>query len=286
MPSLWTLAATLSFSLMAVFVKYAASHYSAHEILFYRSSISVALIGSFAAWRRYRVFTPHWRAHSRRAGCGTFSIGVWYYTLSVLPIATSVTLNSTSPIFIGVLSAVAAYRAGQRRAPNPMQYVSLAVGFAGVVILLNPSASSDHLWPGILGLFGAFMAALGNQDVKRLVLLGEPEWRLVFYFSLYSALLSFVIMLFSEMHSHTLTGVLLLLAVSIFGTLGQLAVSRAYGHGNVLLSASLQYSSVLFSACWGMALWGEYISLRGWAGISIVIAASIVSSALIPRQGK
>jgi S-adenosylmethionine uptake transporter len=281
--SLWILGATLSFSLMAVSVKYAAPLYSTAEILFYRSLMSAALIAAYAVVTRQRLYTPHWATHSRRAVFGTYSMGVWYYTLGVLPIATAVTLNYSSPIFVALLAAFFGWRArlsGEAvvSTDNRLLYLAIGAGFAGVVVLVDPQVSSDHVGASLLGLSAALAAAMSFRDVRKLIALGEPEWRLVFYLAANSALYAFIAMWFGTRHEHTLRGAGLLAMVAGFGTLGQLCLSRAFGRGHVLLAASLQYSGVVFAAIFGMLLWSEYPTLRSWIGIAIVAAAGVLAT--------
>jgi S-adenosylmethionine uptake transporter len=121
--------------------------------------------------------------------------------------------------------------------------------------------------------------------VRRLVGLGEPEWRLVFYFALNSAFYALLVMLFSKTHGHTAPGVGMLLLVGLFGTLGQWCLSRAFGRGHVLMSASLQYSGVVFAAVFGVVLWGEVLPLQSWIGIAIISAAGILAT-VATRRGK
>ena len=48
---------------------------------------------------------------------------------------------------------------------------------------------------------------------------------------------------------------LLLLGVGGFGTLAQLAMTRAYNRGRTLMAASLAYSTVIFASLFGMLFW-------------------------------
>ena len=59
-------------------------------------------------------------------------------------------------------------------------------GFVGVVALLNPTLHSDQLLDGMIGLVSGVLAAIAMINVRSLGRIGEPEWRVVFYFSLVS----------------------------------------------------------------------------------------------------
>lgn len=282
MASLWMLFASFFFSLMAMCVKVATETYSTPEILFYRSLFSVVAVAFYAVIFGYSLTTPHWQAHGRRAACGIFSMSVWFYTLGVLPIALSVTLNYMSPLFVSLLTGLAVLKAGGRL--SKLLLLSVGLGFLGVLFLLNPTVAGNQAWPILIGVVAAFVAAFAFRDVKKLTNLGEPEWRLVFYFSLFTTIAAGIGMLIEGTSQHTTQGFLALMGAGAFGTLGQLGVSLAYGRGNPLVSASLQYSGVIFSSLWGVLLAKENISYASVCGIGLIISAGITSVAARNRM--
>ena len=75
---------------------------------------------------------------------------------------------------------------------------------------------------------------------------GEPEYRIVFYFSIAGILGGALSFLWTGMHAHTLSGALLLLAVGLLATAAQLLMTRAYGSGSTLVNASLQYLGIAY----------------------------------------
>lgn len=285
MKSIWMLLASASFAIMAAFVKSASMHYSAYEVMFYRCLFATLIAGAFAKFVGVSLVTPYWKEHGQRAGFGSFAMVVWYYTLGVLPMAMSVTLNYSSPIFMAALTAYASYRA-TRRDENKALYIAIAIGFLGVILLLQPADGLNQTWVILLGLFAALMASFSFRDVRRLSALGEPEIRLVFYFSAYSSCFSFVLVSLQETHSHTIYSASTLLLIGLFGVVGQFGLTRAFGHGNVLLSAVLQYTGVVFSALIGIIVWNENLTLLSWMGIATVVIAGIGSVAATNRLSK
>jgi len=71
------------------------------------------------------------------------------------------------------------------------------------VLLLQPTLQQDQLLPGLLGLISGFLAGIAYLNVKQLGLIGEPEARIVFYFSLIASIGSGVWMLFNTVHTIT-----------------------------------------------------------------------------------
>ncbi|MBL8478763.1 MAG: EamA family transporter, partial [Sterolibacteriaceae bacterium] len=75
----------------------------------------------------------------------------------------------------------------------------------------------------------------------------------------------------------------LLLGVGGFGLLAQLCMTAAYKRGKTLASASLAYSTVVFSSAFGMLLWGETLPGLGWAGVVMIVASGLFATVLSRR---
>lgn len=275
MQSLWMLAASVLFACMGVCVKLGASLFSAAELVFYRGFVALLLLWGYVLFKRLTLATPHWRAHLRRGLAGFVSLVMYFYAISELPLATAVTLNYTSPLFLAVILVM---WAGER--VRPLLFLAMVLGLAGVTLLLRPSFDSEH-WPGaIAGLASGAGAGIAFYNVRQLGQLGEPEWRVVFYFSLISTLGGLPWALASHpFHAISGTGLLLVLGVGGFGTLAQLALTRAYKHGKTLVSASLAYSTVVFSSLFGILIWGEVLPWSSWFAIVLIIASGVLASA-------
>jgi drug/metabolite transporter (DMT)-like permease len=182
--SLWMIVASALFACMGVCVKLGASLFSAAELVFYRGAIALAGLAGFVLLRRLALATPHWRAHLWRSLTGSASLLLYFYAISVLPLATAVTLNYTSPLFLALILAV---WAGER--VRAALYLALALGLAGVVLLLRPSFAAEQWLGGLAALASGAGAGVAYFNVRQLGRLGEPEWRTVFYFSLASTLI-------------------------------------------------------------------------------------------------
>jgi S-adenosylmethionine uptake transporter len=267
-------AAAFLFSCMGVCVKFAAeAGYSPAEIVFYRNAIALVLMTSSLLWGRLDPRTPLWKFQIYRGVSGFISLMLYFYAIAWLPLATAVTLNYTSPLFLALFLAGFS---GQRL-PRPL-LGALVTGFVGVVLLLKPSFHADQLWGGAVGLASGVLAGLAYYNVKELGQKGEPEWRTVFYFSLISTVGAGVWMAFFRFHDLTPRGGALLLGVGIFATLAQLAMTRAYARGRTLVSASLAYTAVIFASLFGMIFWGEVLNLSAWAAIALIVLSGMAAT--------
>lgn len=270
MQSLWMIVASFLFACMGVCVKLAADVFSAAEVVFYRSAISLALIALLVFIRGTPIRTPHWRFQLSRSASGFLSLFLYFYAISMLPLAAAVTLAYTSPLFLALYLGWF----GKARL-NAGVIAALVLGFAGVALLLRPSLNSDQYIGALVSVGSGMVAGIAYYNVRELGERGEPEGRTVFYFSLFSTIASGLWMLLFEFHPVDLRGGLLLLGVGGFGTVAQLAMTRAYTRGKTLVSASLAYSAVIFASLFGMLIWQETLSLSAWLAIALIIASGV-----------
>jgi drug/metabolite transporter (DMT)-like permease len=272
MQSLWMLVASLLFACMGVCVKLAAATHSAVEITFYRSFISLLIMFVLVRLRGVRLATPHWRWQISRGVVGFAALFTYFYAIILLPLATAVTLNYTSAIFLAIYLALA----GMRMSGGILG--ALLVGLLGVAMLLKPTLHADQLSAGLIGLGSGVLAGMAYFSVRELGARGEPETRTVFYFSLVSSVCAGLWLLFGELHAVDLRSGLLLLGVASFATAAQLAMTRAYMRGKTLLSAALAYSTVIFSSLFGVLFWGEVLDAAAWFAIGLIVLSGIAAT--------
>lgn len=208
MGALWMLVAGFLFGCMGVFVKLGAAYFSNTELVFYRSFIGLVIMYAIVRQRGGGIATPHWPSHLWRGLSGSIALLLFFYCITVLPLATAVTLNYTSPLFLTVLLMLVF----RERFHAPLT-IAIMLGFVGMIMLLHPTLERDQLIPGLLGLISGFFAGIAMLNVRELGRMGEPEWRTVFYFSLIATLISGVMMLFDTIHSITPHKALILLGM-------------------------------------------------------------------------
>ena len=290
MQSVWMIVAALLFSVMGVAVKLGSSQYSTWEIVAYRGFVGMIVMGLMMAVRARRRGTSFVAAlatrvpwmHVTRAGSGTVSLTLWFYAIAGLPLATAMTINYASPLFIGAWVAFVAWRMGERI--DGAMSAALMSGFVGVVLLLQPSFNRDQ-WPfAIIGVSSTTLTAVAYLSVKALGRIGEPDTRIVFYLSLATAVVgSAGASLFGGFHVVDVHGGGLLLAVGVSAALAQLAVTRAFGAGGTLLTANLGYTGIVFATLWGYLVFGDTVRLTSALGMAIVVASSVLATWVTAR---
>lgn len=267
------LVAGVFFAIMGVCVKLGAARYSAAELVFYRSIFGFLTIFAITQSKRLPLATPYWRMHLSRSLFGFFSLVLFFYAITALPLATAITLNYTAPLFLAIFTTLVL-----REPVKPLLAGAILMGFVGVVVLLNPALlQRDELLAGILGLISGLLAGFIYVQVTQLGRLGEPEWRTVFYFTLVCSLGGGLWMLVEDFHRIPMSDLPLLAGMGASATLAQLAMTRAYRKGDPMVAGSLAYSTVVFASLFGVLLWHETLSLDQWLAISLIVASGVLS---------
>ena len=274
MTSSWMLVAGALFATMGVFAKLLGNQFSGAELSLYRSLIGLAAIGAFVVWKRQSLATSFRSGHLWRGLTGTISLIAYFYAMTKLPLATAITLNYTSPLWLTLLSTL---MLGERFRLRLV--LAIVVGFVGAALLLRPTFAGDNAHAGLIGLASGFFAACAYINVKKLGDAGEPEWRVVFYFALAGTIGSALVQGLVAREFHPLNGgnLTLLLCLGVAATLAQLAMTRAYHSGNTLVVGAFAYSTVIFASLAGIFIFDEVLPPVSWIGMAIIIASGLMA---------
>ncbi len=274
--------ASFLFATMGVCVKLASADYTPGEIIFYRGLTGAVLMLVLARSRGVRLATRVPAAHFWRSLTGVIAMFLWFYALGNLPLATAMTLNYMSSVWMALFLLGGAAMLGATRVDGRL-IGTVLLGFAGVALILRPTIEHDQLWHGLIGLLSGMISATAYLQVTALARAGEPEIRIVFYFSLGGTLFGLVTTLFTGTHAHTLRGAVLLLAVGGLATTAQLMMTRAYSTGRTLVNASLQYLGIAFSFGYGVLVFADRVTWMSLAGMLLIIGAGLAATLLRSR---
>jgi S-adenosylmethionine uptake transporter len=278
-------AASFLFATMAVCVKLASAHYAPGEIVFYRGLTGSLLMVGLSRWRGQSVATQLPAMHFWRSLTGVVSLFLWFYSLAELPVATAMTLNYMSSVWMALFLMGGAVMLGGARVDGRLVGTVL-LGFAGVALVLRPTLEQQQLWHGLAGLLSGMIAATAYLQVTALARAGEPEFRIVFYFAIGGVIAGALTMLWTGAQSHDLKGVALLLAVGLLATTAQLMMTRAYAKGKTLVNASLQYLGIAWSFVYGVLLFDDAVTAMALAGMLLIVgaglAATLVRNKVVP----
>ena len=288
MQALWMLLGAAFFATMGVCVKFGAAHFNSAELVFYRGVVGILFIGVVARQQKVSLRTRYPGMHLWRSFIGVISLSAWFYAIAHLPLATAMTLNYMSSVWVAAFlvgGALLNWNPHSGRSPWSQGPLALTViaGFAGVVMMLRPTMEQNQIYAGLIGLMSGFCAAFAYMQVMALGRIGEPETRTVFYFAIGTLVAGAIGMGFAGVSEWDWEHAIWLLPVGVFASLGQLCMTRAYSQGATLVVANLQYSGIVFSAFYSLLLFGDDIPLIGWLGMALIVASGMVATLLRAR---
>jgi len=239
-------------------------------VVFFRSFLGlVALLP--LVWHRgvANLRTRKFRDHLTRGVAGVAAMYCYFYAVAHLPLAEAVLLNYTTPLFVPFIAAL---WLGERIPPK--LWAGIGIGFLGVLFILKPGQTLFSP-AALVGLASGVLAAFAVTGVRRLTRT-EPVWRIVFYFSLVSTLVAAVPLPLRWQTPDTSLW-LLLIAMGAVASLGQLLLTRAYSHVPAAQVGPFSYSTVVFAAVAGWALWSEVLDLYSLSGALLVCLGGILT---------
>ena len=236
------------------------------EIAFARALISLCLIYPYMLIRKQSFRIHNKKALSVRIFFGVTAMFAVFYALTHMPLAESVTLFNTRPIFIALLGWI-----WLKEKPTIKTIVSITVAFIGIWLIFNPN--TQYFQSTLLALYAGIAMAIAMLALRKLGASDEPL-PIILYFSLWAALgtlffgfKSFVI------PDGTSLGLLMLMGVIV--TIAQVLMTWAYALTQAAIVGAGSSIAVVISALFGTLFFNETITIPALSGITLVVTSCI-----------
>lgn len=248
------------FAMMSAFIKLSGDLPSFQKT-FFRNSISVIVALTLIVKNKGSFFgkKDNQKLLILRSTFGTIGILFNYYAIDRLVLSDANMLNKLSPFFVIIFSAIFL-----KEKIKPNQFFALAVAFLGALFIIKPSFSFEMI-PALAGTLGGISAAAAYTCVRSLGGKEKPD-TIVFYFSLFSSIVTLPLMLISYKPMSIIQFTYLILA-GIFASLGQFGITFAYKFAPGKEISIFDYTNIIFSAIISLCLFGvlpDYLSVIGY----------------------
>ena len=266
------LASALALALMFAGVKWAGQHHvSIVESLFYRQIGSAICAGAWVAagpgFKSLR--TKRVGAHAARMAIGVVAMGLNFAAFMLLPLAEATAIGFSAPVFATLLAAVVL-----GEATGHWRWGAVVVGFAGVLIIVQPGSAHIGAYGGLVAIGAALSTACATIAIRHLGAT-EAVATTVFWFGATSLVPLGLAMPFVA-HSHDAATFAVIAAFSLAGGIAQLALTGALRLAPVALVMPMDYSSLLWASLLGWMVFQQAPSHWTWIGAPIVMAAGLV----------
>ena len=164
---------------MGMLVKTLGPEMPSHQIVFYRNLLAAIII--FPILMRgtglQEFKTQRLNMHLLRSTSGVLAMFCFFYALANIELANAMLLKLTGPLFIPIIAIL-----WIREHVSQKTVVGILIGFAGVVVFLNPGAEIQLA--ALVGLIGGALAAFAKVTIRKMSDT-EPTARIIFYFALF-----------------------------------------------------------------------------------------------------
>ncbi len=284
------------FSVQDLILKLLSGGYPLHQAMVLRLLTAIPfllLLVHFDGGLR-SLFTPATRAMIWRGVVMFVAYTAYYLALAALPMATTVALYFSAPLFITILSVFfLSEKVGPRR------WIALVAGFAGVLIMVRPGGDLFE-WAAILPVLSGFAYAISMIGARRLGTTQSAS-ALAFWGNavFLAAALAMSAVLGSggfaqETHpslafllrgwvTPTPFDLTLMMACGVIAAIGLTLLTQAYRIGEASVVTPFEYTGLLWSVIYGWAFWQQWPTLPDWTGIAIIIGAGLY---ILWREGR
>lgn len=253
-------------------VKLTSAHASQAQVVFFRNFAALLVMLPWILHQGPQLLrTERWYLHVSRATTGIVSMYCFFYVISKLPLAQAMMVLLLSPFIVPIIA-----RFWLHESTSAITWLGIALGFAGVFMALPSEEGATNYLLFAVGLLSACLVAITKTTI-RYMSSTEPAARIVFYFSLLTAVISFIPVPF-DWHELPWQTYLAFAAMGLLAAAGQMAMTQAYALAPASQIGIWTYSSVIFAGLFGYLFWHEAVSLGWFAGVAVIFYAGYITS--------
>lgn len=236
---------------------------------------------------RPRVTSEMWRAHAIRGIVIAASSSLFFWAVSVMPLAEAIMLSFIAPLLIPFFAAVLL-----KERLRWINVVATFAGFAGALIALlggQQAAAADGRDPELYGLGIVAMLVFSAGYALAMVLMRARAGRDgsaifgVLGTLIPGALIAGPAVAFGEVPA--LASLPAFLLMGILATISLWALSEAYARAEAQALAPLEFTALPWAALFGYMFFAETPRIELWLGAAVIVAACLWSSWATARAG-
>ncbi len=276
------------FSVQDLILKLLSGDYPLHQAMVLRSLTAIPFLLALVHYEAglKSLFTPGTGAMIRRGGIMFLAYTAYYIALPALPMATTVALYFSAPLFITLLSVLIL-----KEHVGPRRWLALLAGFVGVIIMVRPGGAVFE-WAALLPVLSGFAYALSMISARRLGVT-ESAAALAFWGNavfLAAALVMSAILgtgAYGDQAHPSLAFLLrgwampsafdamLMMSCGIIAAAGLTLLTQAYRIAEASVVTPFEYTGLLWSVIYGWVFWQQWPDATAWGGIAIIIGAGL-----------
>ncbi|MSP66933.1 MAG: DMT family transporter [Alphaproteobacteria bacterium] len=265
---MWMLAACVFFTAMGAMVRHTTEELHAFEVVFFRSFFGFLVMLPWLARVGLGVLrTSKLNFYLLRCSMNVFAMCAFFWGVGQIPLATAFSLSFTAPLFVTLLAILVLGEHVRLR-----RMLALVAGFSGILIILRPGLEAVSL--GALAILFSSTAWAIQQIIIKVLARTESPAVIVAYMGLLNSPLALIPALFFWTWP-TVEQYVWLVGIGGLGTLGHLAITRAYAYAEATQIQPFDFTRLPLAALVGYFAFGEVPDVWTWVGGVVIAAASV-----------
>lgn len=268
---LFIILSAFSFAWMSTFVRLAGDLPSVQKS-FFRNIVAVfvALITLLRSKEKVKMGEGNLKYLILRATFGTIGILGNFYAIDHLVLSDANMLNKMSPFFVILFSYLIL-----KEELTIQQGLFVVGAFLGSLFIIKPTFANANLTASLAGLLGGICAGAAYSMVRVLGKRGCNSSLVVFFFSAFSCVVTFPMMML-DFEPMTIKQLLCLLGAGVAATCGQFSITAAYFHAPAKEISVYDYSQIIFTAIIGFFLFHQVPDAYSILGYAIICAMAVL----------
>ncbi len=272
--ALWMTGAVASFLLMAVAGRAVQVDLNTFELMFWRSLIGLMIV--LAVWRMLGLGTVALHPsgaglHAARHVIHFAGQNLWFWGITVIPLAQLVALEFTSPIWVVLLAPLLLGESFTRR-----KFAVALIGFCGILIVARPG-----LQPLSLGHLAGLCAALCfamNALLTRRLMRQNTVICVLFWMTLSQTLMSLPVGLWTGMNWPSAALWPWLAVLGLTGLSAHYCLTSALNVASASVVAPMEFIRLPLIAMVGMMIYAEPLDPLVFLGAGVIFAANMLNA--------
>lgn len=206
-----------------------------------------------------------------RSMVGSGAMLATFYALTQLPVSDVTVITETRPVWVALLAGFLLGESSTRKV-----WFSILLGIVGVVLVEKPHIAQKN-YAALFALLASFLGAIVMICLRKLRNL-DPRI-IVCHFSGTATLVALILLfIFRENPNFesaiTGTNPLFLVGIGIFGTIGQLSMTKAFSLGKAPMVSTAGLIRVGFAAMYDILIWNYVFHLSTIAGMALILTST------------
>lgn len=271
--AIWMIGAITAFTLMAVAGRAAALNLDTFEIMFYRSCVGFAIVMACAVGfgTLDQVRADRLGLHFIRNVAHFTGQNLWFYAITVIPLAQVFALEFTGPIWVILLSPLIL-----KERIRPLGIAAAIIGFIGILLVAKPGATT--ISPGIIA---AALCAIGfglTAIFTRLLTKTQTITCILFYLTGMQAIFGLICAgLDGDMALPTVMTLPWVILIGIAGLTAHFCLTKALSIAPATLVMPLDFLRLPIIAVVGIILYAEPVDIWVIVGGTLIFAGNYVN---------